>query len=283
MTPTAPILVSVVLPVFNEERNIGPAYDAVIAVFETLKPRYEVELVFTDNHSTDATFERLAQLASQDRRVKVVRFNRNYGFQRSLMTGYRYARGEAAVQLDCDLQDPPELIPTFLGLWERGHDVVVGLRRRREEAQLLTWTRRAFYKLLDRISEDHLTPDGGDFRLVDRSIVEQLRKINHASPYVRGLISSLAVNEVGVVYDRRSRRFDKSKFPARRLIGFALDGIIAHSLVPLRLASYVGVFVSLATLALGLFYLISALFFGAGWPPGFATITVLILFGISLN
>jgi dolichol-phosphate mannosyltransferase len=271
------------MPVFNEERNVLPAYEAVIGVFDRLKPRYSVEFVFTDNHSTDRTYDTLEQLAAKDPRVKVVRFNRNYGFQRSLMTGYRYAVGEAAVQLDCDLQDPPELITNFLELWERGHDVVVGLRRRREEASLLTWTRGVFYKLLDRISEDRLTPNAGDFRLVDKKIIAQLRTLNHATPYVRGLISSLATNEVGIIYDRRGRKFEKSKFPVRRLIGFALHGIVSHSVLPLRLASYVGILVSLATFVLGLFYVVTAVFFRADWPRGFATIVVLILFGISLN
>jgi dolichol-phosphate mannosyltransferase len=276
-------LISVVIPVFNEERNVVPAYEAVLHVFEQMNGKYHVEFIFTDNHSTDATFQKLKDVASRDPGVKVIRFNRNYGFQRSLMTAYRHASGDAAIQIDCDLQDPPDLFPVFLELWEKGHDVVVGLRRRREEAFILTWARRTFYLLLDRISEDKLTPDAGDFRLVDRKILDQLRQINHLSPYVRGLISSLAISEIGVPYDRKSRQREQSKFPVRKLIGFALDGIIAHSVLPLRLASYIGVLVSILTCLLSGVYIISAFVFGANWPRGFATTTVLILFGISLN
>ena len=118
-------LVSIVVPVYNEETNVHIAYDALCEVFKSEK-RYDIEFIFTDNHSEDSTFVRLAEIAALDPRVKVLRFNRNYGFQRSLMTGYRLARGDAVIQIDCDLQDPPNLILQFLDLWERGHDVVVG-------------------------------------------------------------------------------------------------------------------------------------------------------------
>src|SRR5262245_61188758 len=137
-------LISLVMPVYNEEANVERAYLALTSLFETL-PRYDLEFVFTDNHSEDGTFDRLAALAKADQRVKVIRFNRNYGFQRSLLTAYRHASGAAAMQIDCDLQDPPEVIPKFLELWERGHDVVVGLRRRRQEHPLLTLGRQTFY------------------------------------------------------------------------------------------------------------------------------------------
>ena len=146
-------LISLVMPVYNEEANVDRAYAALTAIFKDL-PQYDLEFVFTDNHSEDKTFERLATLARTDRRVKVIRFTRNYGFQRSLLTAYRNARGDAAIQIDCDLQDPPELIPQFLALWEKGHDVVVGLRRRRQEARLLTLGRRAFF-----FSSDRFVPD----------------------------------------------------------------------------------------------------------------------------
>lgn len=281
-TSSAP-LISIVIPVFNEEQNVVPVYEAVLRVFDAMEKKYRLEFIYTDNHSTDGTFASLRELASRDPRVKAIRFNRNYGFQRSLLTAYRIASGDAAIQIDCDLQDPPELFPKFLELWERGHDVVVGLRRKRQESRLLTWGREIFYRLLNRISEDPLTPDAGDFRLVDRRILDQLHELNHHNPYVRGLISSLATREAGVPYSRRSRQFEQSKFPVRKLVGFALNGIIAHSVLPLRLAAYIGVAISVLTCLLSGFYIVSAIFFGADWPKGFATTTILILFGISLN
>lgn len=285
-TPTATSnkrkLISLVLPVYNEEGNVERAYKALCAEFEKL-PQYDIEFVFTDNHSEDKTFSVLKTLAAADRRIRVLRFNRNYGFQRSLLVAYRHAHGDAAVQVDSDLQDPPSLIPSFIELWEQGHDVVVGLRRQRQESKLLTLARRTFYNLLNRISDDPVTPNAGDFRLVSRPVLDKLRSIDDLSPYVRGLTSSLAANQTGIPYDRAERKHGSSKFPVRRLVGFALNGIIAHSVLPLRLASYVGVGIALITAALSVGYFIGAVAGGGVWPSGFATTTILILLGISMN
>jgi dolichol-phosphate mannosyltransferase len=275
-------LISLVMPVYNEEANVERAYAALTAVFANL-PGYEYEFVFTDNHSEDATFDRLTLLAQADHRVKVIRFNRNYGFQRSLLTGYRHAAGDAAIQIDCDLQDPPALLPKFLELWELGHDVVVGVRRRRQEHPLLTLGRRTFYMLLSRISDDQITRDAGDFRLVDRSVIDLLKDLNDFNPFVRGVVSSFAAREIAVPYDRAPRIHGRSKFPVRKLVGFALDGILGHSILPLRLASYSGLAISIVIFMVSLFYIFGALFFGQSWPTGFATVVVVTLFGISLN
>ena len=283
LTVLARPVISIIIPVFNEELNIILAYEAVTEVFEKVQDKYQLELIFSDNHSSDGTFQKLERLAAKHRHVKVLRYNRNYGFQRSLMTAYRYASGDAAIQLDCDLQDPPELILEFLALWEQGHDVVVGLRRHREESKLLSWGRGVFYQFLDAISEDRLTPNAGDFRLVDRKVICRLQQINHSTPYVRGLISSMAINEAGISYDRKTRQYEQSKFPLRKLVSFALHGVVAHSVLPLRIATYVGILISLAVCLLSGFYVLSALFLGSDWPRGFATTTILILFGIGLN
>jgi dolichol-phosphate mannosyltransferase len=273
--------ISLVMPVYNEAENVERAYAEILRVLAPLP--YEIEFVFTDNHSEDDTFDVLARLAATDPRIKALRFNRNYGFQRSLLTAYRQASGDAAIQIDCDLQDPPALIAEFLALWEKGHDVVVGIRRRRQENFLLTLGRRAFYAVLNKISDDRITRDAGDFRLVDRSVLDRLTQLNDINPYVRGLISSFATHEAGIVYDRAPRLHGQSKFPVIRLFRFAVDGIIAHSVVPLRLATYIGLVVSTATFLLSLSYLAAALMSGSSWPSGFATLVIVTLFGISLN
>jgi dolichol-phosphate mannosyltransferase len=161
--------------------------------------------------------------------------------------------------------------------------VVVGLRRRRQEHPLLVLARHSFYTLLSRISDDQVTRDAGDFRLVDRSVIDHLKQLNDFNPFVRGVVSSFAAREVGIPYDRLQRMHGRSKFPVRKLIGFALDGILGHSILPLRLASYSGFAISLITLMISSFYIVGALFFGHSWPSGFATIVVVTLFGISLN
>jgi polyisoprenyl-phosphate glycosyltransferase len=276
-------LISIIIPVFNEEANVRRAYQNVVNEFLVMQKEYDVEFIFADNHSTDQTFEILKDIAKADMRVKVIRYNRNYGFQRSLLTAYLHASGDAAIQIDCDLQDPTSLFPKFLQLWEEGHDVVVGVRRTRQENKLLTWCRRCFYAFLDGISEDNIMRNAGDFRLIDRAILNILHHINDHTPYVRGLISSLATNETAVPYDRERRLHGKSKFPVRKLVGFALNGILGHSTIPLRLATYLGITISVVTLFLSSSYILGALLFGETWPSGFATIAILILFGISLN
>lgn len=276
-------LISIVIPVFNEERNIRLAYDAVAELFDRVSDRYRIEFIFSDNHSTDRTSDELEVLAAMDSRVKVVRLARNFGFQRSVLTAYRFASGDAAVQLDCDLQDPPSTTLEFLRLWEEGHDVVVGIRRKRQESWLLQSCRRSFYKLVRAISYDDLVENGGDFRLIDRSVLKRLEKIRDARPYTRGLVSSLAVNQTGVVYDRAARQFESSKFPLARLFGFATDGIVSHSLVPLRLATFFGMFVFSGALLLAFYYVATYAVFGATWPRGFATLVVFLLLSIGLN
>jgi polyisoprenyl-phosphate glycosyltransferase len=274
--------ISVIVPVFNEEGNVFRAYDAIVAELGERKD-IDFEIIFTDNHSTDATFERLEDLAARDTRVRVLRFARNFGFNRSILTGYRHARGDAAIQIDCDLEDPPSLLHEFIQLWRSGHDVVVGIRARRLESWAMILGRKAFYRFLDSISETPHQVDAGDFRLVDRSILDQLKVIDDAQPYVRGLISELARNQGSVAYTRNRREFGESKFPLSQLIKLGLEGVYAHSTIPLRLATYIGIGIALATALVTGVYVIGRLIAPEDWPAGFATTTVLILFGISLN
>ena len=276
-------MITIVIPVFNEEKNIRLAYEAVVSAFAEMGGRYDFEILFSDNQSTDGSFAALKKLAAEDRRVRVIRLARNFGFQRSVLTAYRNAAGDAAIQMDCDLQDPPALFAHFLDQWERGHDVVVGIRRNRRESFVLQMALAAFYRFLNRISEDNLTPDAGDFRLVDRSILDQLQNVRDSQPYLRGLVSTLAANQTGIPYDREERKFEQSKFPLRRLIGFAAGGIVNHSIIPLRLATMLGLSIFAGTMLISLYYLLAWAFGGREWPEGFATTTILILVGIGLN
>lgn len=282
MTATTPTLVSILIPAFNEEANVERAYRAIRAVFADL-PDHEYELIFTDNHSNDQTFPLLEQLAAQDPRVRVIRFARNYGYQRSLLVAYQNARGACAVQLDCDLQDPPELIPQMLALWEQGHQVVFGVRRSLRDGRLTAALRRGFYRTVNALSEDDLPLDAGEFRLVDAQILAQLQRVNDVTPYLRGMISAMGFSQIGLPYDRGARVAGESKFPLRKMLGLAVDGVLNHSLVPLRVASAVGVVVGLCTLLLIFGYLVARLAFGRAWPAGFATTTILLLLSITLN
>ena len=276
-------LISIVVPVFNEEPNIEPFYEKVTREIERLSPHYEFEFVFTDNHSTDATFPMLRALALRDPRVTAYRFSRNFGYQRSIMTGYSRARGAAAIQLDVDLQDPPELIPRFLEEWQRGADVVYGIRNRRQESWWINVQRVLFYRLIDRLSEEKIPVDAGDFRLISRRVIDLLKSFEDAKPYLRGTIATLGFHQVGIPYSRNARVRGESKFPFSKLFSLAVDGILNHSVVPLRLSTYFGLVVSVLTLISIFGYVSVKLLTHANWPAGFATLAALILLSISIN
>ncbi len=282
MDDPKPTLVSVLVPAFNEEENVERAYDAIVQTFERL-PDYDYEIIVTDNHSTDRTFHILQELAKKDKKLKVIRFSRNFGYQRSLLCAYKAASGECSVQIDCDLQDPPELIPKMLQLWRMGHEVVFGIRRTLADGFLVAALRRAFYRVIARISDDDLPINAGEYRLCDRVILDELRKVNDTTPYLRGLISSMGFSQIGFEYDRADRVAGTSKFPLRSMISLAVDGLLNHSLLPLRLASYAGLFIGFLSLLLTFGYVVGRLLFGQAWPAGFATTTILLLMSISIN
>jgi len=274
--------VSVLVPAYNEEANVGRCYRAIADVFMDL-PDYDYEVIFSDNHSTDRTFALLQEIAAADPKVKVIRLARNYGYQRSLLLAYQSATGDCSVQIDCDLQDPPELIPQMLELWRQGYQVVYGIRRSLEEGRMIAASRRAFYTLIRALSGDDLPVNAGEFRLVDRRILAELRKVEDTSPYLRGLISSMGFAQVGIEYDRKARIAGESKFPFRKMVALAVDGMLNHSLVPLRIASMTGLIVGSVTFLLIFVYLIGRLLFAQDWPAGFATTTMLLLMSITLN
>jgi dolichol-phosphate mannosyltransferase len=216
--------------------------------------------------------------------VRVFRFSRDFGFQQSILTGYRKARGVAVVQIDCDLQDPPAMIREFLRKWEEGYHVVYGIRRKRKEGFLITFLRSIFYALVDSLSEYPLPRQAGDFRLVSRAIVDELIKVQEPQPYIRGIIAGLGFNQIGIPYDREERKRGESKFSFRKLLALGIDGILSTSVVPLRVATYLGLSVSCVTLIAAAYYLVLALVYGRrGWPSGWATVAICVLFSLGLN
>ena len=275
-------LISIVIPVFNEEDNVEKTYAELKRVAAGLDD-YRFEFLFNDNQSTDSTFAKLSKIAATDPDVRVARFARNFGFQQSILTGYRLARGAAAIQIDADLQDPPSMFGPFLEKWREGYDVVVGVRRSRKENLVLRRARRAYYRLLRHLGGPHLMADAGDFRLIDRSVIERLRPIHEPHMYLRGLISSLARRQIGIPFDRSARLHNESKFRFRSLIHLAMDGILAHSSLPLWISFYVGLVIAWAAVLLAGFYLAIRLFSTQDLPRGFTTTQILILFGIGLN
>jgi len=275
-------LISILIPCYNEEENIRACHARVSKVLDRLEG-VKAEIIFTDNHSTDLSFAILREIAEEDPRVRVFRFSRNVGYQSSVMFAYKAARGECAIQLDSDLQDPPELIPKMLDLWAEGNQVVYGIRRSLPDGPVVAALRRGFYWLIDRVSADDLPRNAGEFRLTDRVILDQIRRSEDRSPYMRGMISAMGFRQTGFDYDRAARVAGQSKFPFRAMVGLAVDGLVNHSLLPLRLASTVSLLAGLLTFLVLLGYLVGKLLFGQEWPPGFATLAVLLLMSMTLN
>lgn len=225
----------------------------------------------------------MKNIYNADPRVRVFKFSKNFGYQKSILAGYLKANGDALIQLDCNLQDPPQMIIDFIRIWESGFNVVYGIRRTRKENVFINVVRILFYKLINYLSEDPLPPNAGDFRLIDKKVVNFLRIIDDPQPYLRGTIASVGFKQIGIPYDRNERLRGSTKFSIRDLFGLAFDGILNHSIIPLRIATFTGIIVSFLSLIFSIFYIIGKLFYGYDWPAGFTTLTVVMLGGIGLN
>ncbi|MEO8400894.1 MAG: glycosyltransferase family 2 protein [Gammaproteobacteria bacterium] len=275
-------LISIAVPVYNEAPNIKTCYEALCKI-ATDNPAYDFEFVFTDNCSIDTSYDLLKDIAKKDSRLTCYSFSKNFGYQKSIYAGLSKTKGEAAIIFDCDLQDPPELVTEFLAKWEEGYKVVYGVRKKRDEPKILEASRKLFYRLINFLSEDHLPLDAGDFRLVDRRIIDLMGEINDYNPYLRGIMSNFGFKQTGILYERRERTLGKSKFNFPALVMLAVDGIISQSIVPLRFATFTGVVVSLFTLLGIIGYVMCRLVYHLHWPAGFTTLTILMLFSLCLN
>lgn len=274
--------VSIVTPVFNEVEVIELFYERVRRVMAALDSM-AYELIFVDDGSTDGSYEKLVALANSDADTKIIKFSRNFGHQIAITAGIDLAKGDAVVVIDADLQDPPEVIKAFIEKWQEGYDVVYGVRTKRDgESKMKLLTAAAFYRLLHRIIKLDIPVDVGDFRLMSRRVVDEFMKLREKDRFVRGLVSWVGFKQTGVQYLRDKRLAGQTKFPYRKMIKFALDGITSFSNFPLKLASWLGYFTSF----LALLYLCSVFVQKAlGYTvQGWATIMVAVLFigGIQL-
>jgi polyisoprenyl-phosphate glycosyltransferase len=271
-------LLSVVTPCFNEENNIETCWTRVRSIVETMQA-YDYEHIFADNCSTDRTADILRKIAAQDHRVKVIFNAANFGAARSLLNAQRAASGDVVVAyMPADLQDPPELIPDMIALWERGYQVVYGVRADREENRLLFALRRIFYKLVNASARFQVPVNAGDFQVVDHTVIEALRHSRDYYPYVRGMIASYGFRSIGVNYKMTRRTADKSKANWFVLIDQAINAVISVSQTPLRIAMFVGFCLSLLSIIYGLMQLLLVLFFGVSAPPGITTLIIAFFF-----
>lgn len=275
-------LISISIPVLNEAGNVDALYQRLCALADVMQDRCDLEFVFSDNHSDDASWAMLTALAKTDARIRAIRFSKNFGFQRSILANYMHTRGDAVMQIDADLQDPPEMLEAFFEQWQQGYQVVYGIRKKRPESGFLQAFRKFGYWVIDKISEHPIPRDVGDFRLIDRKVIQSLCQIKTASPYLRGMIAGLGFNQIGIPYDRDARMVGESKFNVSRLIRLGLTAVFNHSTVPLRAASFVGAIILAASVIGALYYLVLKLLHPE-LPRGVASIHILVLFGIGLN
>jgi dolichol-phosphate mannosyltransferase len=270
------VVLSIVVPVFNEEAVLSETYRRLTAVMEKLKEPYE--LLFVNDGSKDKSGVILEELAQKDRRVRVVHFARNFGHQAAITAGMDYAQGEAVVVIDADLQDPPEVILEMVAKWREGYEVVYGKRIKREgETFFKRFTASLFYRFLQRMTNVDIPLDTGDFRLLDQKVVEIMRLLREKNRFVRGLVSWVGFRQIALPYVREKRFAGETKYPLRKMLKLAWDGITAFSDKPLKIASYIGFTLSLLSFIYLLVVLIGKLF-GQSTVPGWASIVVINLF-----
>ena len=234
------MLVSIVVPVYNEEENIAIFYNAVTKVMTGLP--YEYELIYVDDGSTDSSVVVLREIAKLDTRVKVVLLARNFGHQTALTCGLDYAKGDAVITMDGDMQHPPALIPELIRLWEAGYDVVRTIRDSTEDASWAkSFTSKYYYKLMNKMADVPIVEGGSDFRLMNRKSLETLKHFREHGRFLRGIVGALGYRQAELHFVAPPRFAGVSKFSVRKMIRFALDGVTAFSRVPLRAALYVGV------------------------------------------
>jgi glycosyltransferase involved in cell wall biosynthesis len=278
-------LISVVTPVYNEEENVRDCCEAVRLVFAQL-PAYDYEHVFCDNASADGTVRLLKEIAAEDRHVRLIVNARNFGPFCSTFNGLLATRGDAViVMLAVDLQDPPEVILDFVRQWENGHEVVYGIRANREEGLLMRAVRKLYYRLVSRFAGIHIPLDVGEFQLIDRVVVNTLRRCDDYYPYIRGMIASCGFRSVGVPYTWKARRRGFSKNRLYHLIDQGLNGLISFTNVPMRLCLFLGFILSLLSLAVALVtFIANLIYYRQVAPPGIPTLIVAIFFfaGIQL-
>jgi glycosyltransferase involved in cell wall biosynthesis len=275
-------LISIVSPTFNEEDNVDELYRRITQAIAPLRDRYRFEFIIIDNHSTDGTAERLRALASQDPRLKIILNTRNFGHIRSPYYGLLQSRGVATVYLASDLQDPPELIPEFIRHWEEGYKVVMAVKPVSEGSRFVHALRRFYYKFLDRISEINVLKDSTGFGLYDRCVLDQVRKVDDPYPFLRGLISEFgyAVKTIPFAQPRRLRGLSKNNIYT--LYDIAMLGVVSHSKVPIRVATFVGFVVGFLSLLAAFGFLIAKLLFWNAIPMGIAPIAIGMFFLIGL-
>jgi glycosyltransferase involved in cell wall biosynthesis len=270
------LLLSVVVPCKDEQEVIRNTHVRLSAFLQTLPARFEI--IYVDDGSTDHTADHLRDIQAHDPTVRVVRLSRNFGHQIAITAGMEEAAGDLVAVIDADLQDPPELIADFLTMWERGNDVVYGVRAEREgETKFKLWTAKLFYRLIQKLSSISIPLDAGDFRLMDRKAVDAVLAMPERDRFLRGMFTWVGFRQCAVPYRRVARYAGQTKYPFYKMLYFAVDGIVSFSAVPLRVATLMGFVASALAMLLSIYAFLNRLL-TANWVTGWTTLVIGVLF-----
>ncbi len=268
--------ISIIVSVYNEEDSLDIFFKTIRQTMEQ-KKEYHYEIICVDDGSTDDTFSLLQKYAQEDFRIKVIKFSRNFGKEYGLMAGLKYCSGRAAVPIDVDLQDPPELILQFIEKWEEGYDMVYGIRNdRASDTWLKRWTAKLFYKTYNLMTRSPIPYNAGDYRLIDRKIIDTILELPERNIFMKGIFGWTGFKSCGIKYVRQKRVAGVSKWNYWKLWNFALDGITASTTLPLRIWTYLGSMLSFLGLLYALYIIIRTITYGAD-VPGYASLLVFIL------
>ena len=267
---------SVIVPMYYEEEVAQECYDRMVTILKKLE-NYEYEIIFVNDGSKDKTLEILEEIASKDENVKVISFSRNFGHQAAVTAGIKEVTGDAVVIIDADLQDPPELIPDMLKYWEEGNEVIYGKRKTRKgESAFKLLTAKMFYKTLNALSDVEIPKDTGDFRLVDRKVIDVVNSMPEHNKFLRGLFSWVGFKQMPYEYERQERFAGKTKYPLKKMLKLASDGIIGFSTKPLKLVGGLGIITIIISIGILIYSLISYAFNLNQLAPGWTSIMVAI-------
>lgn len=270
--------ISIVVPMYNEEEVATICYDRITQVMVKMD-KYDYEIIFVNDGSKDKTIEILECITKKDEKAKYISFSRNFGHQAAVTAGMRHVTGDAVVIIDADMQDPPEVIPEMIGLWEKGNDVVYAKRKTREgETKLKLLTAKAFYKLLNKLSDVYIPQDTGDFRIIDRKVCDTICGLPEHNKFLRGLGSWVGFKQISFEYERHERVAGKTKYPFKKMLKLALDGIINFSTKPLKIIGGLGIICIIISFLILMYAVCSYVF---GWNylmPGWTSIMVTITF-----
>lgn len=269
---------SIVIPMYYEEEVANECYERMTKVCKSISD-YEYEIIFVNDGSKDKTFEILENISKKDKNIKVISFARNFGHQCAVTAGLKYTTGDAIVIIDADMQDPPELIPEMLKLWEQGNEVIYGKRKKREgESRFKLLTASMFYKTLNALSDVEIPKDTGDFRLVDKKVVDTINAMPEHNKFLRGLFSWVGYKQYAYEYERKERYAGETKYPLKKMLKLATDGIIGFSTKPLKLLGGLGIVSIIISFIILLYALFSFIFDWNNVEAGWTSIMVSITF-----